>query len=107
MVTCIYDLPAETLAEYQAKEEILRQQHQLEMLFQECNECFERFEVRGEDRDGYVCPLNDIVYCLCNPDDDDAVGTGIDAEYWDCPVYLEAVKELKASFGVFDDVEAE
>lgn len=104
MLESIYDLPEAKLDAFFEKETVIRDQHRLVALFSECDECFDKYEVRGEPRpaDGYICPLNDITYCSCNSEGDDDCGTGIDAEYWDCPVYLKAAKDLKFEFGVVE-----
>jgi hypothetical protein len=98
MLESVYDLPEADQNAFFEKESVLRKQHELVILFSECDECFDKFEVRDEPRDGYICPLNDVAYCECDPEGPE--GLGVDADHWDCPVYLKALEELKSEFGV-------
>lgn len=45
----------------------LRELHRIEILTDECDECFDRFVIREEPRpaDGYICDLNDYSGCSC------------------------------------------
>lgn len=92
-------------AEIHAKAHALRDAHERGYVFSECDECFERHEVRGEPRpeDGYICPLNDAVYCFCDNEGEECMAEGIDAEYWDCPVYLREIEALRKEYGIEDE----
>lgn len=102
MLNSIYDLPEADFEAFQEKESLIRDNHRLNLLLGECDECFERHEIKGEPRpaDGYICPLNNLAYCSCQPESEAHECFGIDAEDWDCPDYLKEAGELKASFGV-------
>lgn len=93
--------------EIRAKAHALRDEHERGYVFSECDECIERYEVRGEPRpeDGYICPLNDAVYCFCDNEGEKCMAEGIEADTWDCPVYLRELDALRVSYGMEDDYE--
>lgn len=71
----------------------LRAQHHIVYLYDECEECYQRYVINEEPRpaDGYVCDLLDGCYCLCYSGLD-LTGDVYDYER-ECTVYLDKVKE--------------
>lgn len=83
-----------SLPTYEDCRAMIREKHQVEVWLMECEECFQRYEVNGEERpaDGYICDLGSAAGCSCNPDEEIVPDGGY---HWvECPKAVELEKIL-------------
>lgn len=96
-----------SLPDYYECREMIQRKHMVEVWLMECEECFQRYEINGEERpaDGYICDLASTAGCSCNPDKEIIPDAGY---HWvECPeaVELETILEdsgIEAFLKVFN-----